>query len=89
MMWHLFKTKLKYARSILAEAYFKLPTDEAEEALFKALDAIDEALKVADEYTSNKDYSSKYRGYGIVGDEIDDHTSVWGGAGPDCMPKPE
>ena len=89
MMWNLFKTKLNSARSILAEAY-KLPTGAADEALFKAFDAIDEALKIADGYVlSNKEYSSKYRGYGLVGDEIDDHTSVWGGAGPDCMSEPE
>uniref|UniRef100_A0A6H2A519 Uncharacterized protein n=1 Tax=viral metagenome TaxID=1070528 RepID=A0A6H2A519_9ZZZZ len=60
-------------------------TNEIEEGIFNALDGIDEALKVADKYVLNKDeYAKKHCGYGLVSDGIDDHTSVWGGAGPDC-----
>ena len=85
MNWPTFKSVLIFIRQLLSKSYFMSPTDDAEEAIFKAFDGIDEALKVADEFILSKDeYAAKYYGYGLVSDQIDDHTSQWGGAGPDC-----
>jgi len=58
----------------------------AAEEFFKIFDGIDGAIKIADKHVLSKsEYAKKHCGYGLVSDEIDDHTSVWGSAGPDCL----
>ena len=86
--WDKFNTALSAIRTELSKAYFLMPNASCEEDIFRAFDGIDEALKTCDKYLlSREEYAKKHYGWGIVSDTIDDHTSVWGGAGPDCIPR--
>lgn len=91
--WLTLKEQLSTIRHYIAEAYFLIPIENSlpistEHAIFQVFDGIDKVIKIADSYIlSTKDYNEKYC-YGGTSDGLDDHTSQWGGAGPDCMPVP-